>query len=626
MDFLGLRTLTVLADAVDSIRRFAGEDLDLTAIPFDDSVVFDLFSAGATDGVFQFESSGMKDVLRKVQPRVFSDLAALNALYRPGPMQFIDDYSDRKHGRKPITYIFPELEEVLGETYGIIVYQEQVMRIAVKIGGFSLAKADTLRKAMGKKKQEIIDREGKNFIEGGVKNGFPRDKVSKLWDQIVPFAKYGFNKSHSVAYAHVAYLTAYLKAHYPAHFMAAMLTSEVNNTDKLSQYLVRCRQMDLAILPPDVNRSEIAFKVEDEGIRFGLAAVKGVGPSAVEPLLEARAQEKHFCSLSHLLRTLPSKALNNKVMECLAKAGAFDHFGVNRATLVESLPRMMETANREREQHELGQGFLFDEFPSESLEEELKSSGPADEKEQMVWEREVLGLYLSGHPLDRYASQLERFADSRVVDLSSRLEEGSERVILGGLVTGLRIIAIKRNGRNQGRKMAAFQLEDPGGSVRAVVFPDTYDRVHRLLEDDRPVLATASLKGEGDAVELTIEELVALDTVEQKQATALRIVLDLERLDEQWLEDLREFLLEHSGDLPLRFELQRKGRFKARMVPPPPLTIDPSPEVRRELRARLSPGWCEFEFSNALNGKQNGGQLGSPPPNEVGGDGTGLVN
>ncbi|MCP4898366.1 MAG: DNA polymerase III subunit alpha, partial [bacterium] len=495
MDFLGLRTLTVLADAVDSVKRTTGEELDLTAIPFDDPAVFELFVAGNTDGIFQFESSGMKDVLRKVQPQVFSDLAALNALYRPGPMQFIDDYSDRKQGRKPITYIFPELEDILGETYGIIVYQEQVMRIAVKIGGFSLAKADTLRKAMGKKKQEIIDREGENFIAGGVRNGFPKDKVRQLWQQIVPFAKYGFNKSHSVAYAHVAYLTAYMKTHYLAHFMAAMVTSEVSNTDKLAQYLARCRQMDLHILPPDINQSEVAFTVEKGGIRFGLAAIKGVGPSAVEPLLEARPAESGFESVSQMLRALPPRSVNHKVMECLAKAGCFDRFKLHRKPLVENLDRLMEAANREREQHELGQGFLFDAFPSEALEEDLKDAAEAEEKDRLLWEREVLGLYLSGHPLDRYGPQLERFADCRIADLGTRLDAGAERVTVAGLVSGLRVMSIKRNGPNHGRRMAAFQLEDSGGTVRAVVFPDAYDKSHRLLEDDQPVLVTASLKG-----------------------------------------------------------------------------------------------------------------------------------
>ena len=300
MDFLGLRTLTVLADAVRSAREKDDPDLDLETLSLDDPAVYELFAAGNTDGIFQFESSGMKEVLRKVQPQVFSDLAALNALYRPGPMAFINDYTARKHGRKKFTYIFPELEEILGETYGIIVFQEQVMRIAVKIGGFSMAQADMLRKAMGKKKEDIIAREGENFVRGGVDNGFPEAKVRQLWEQIVPFAKYGFNKSHSVAYAHVAYQTGYLKAHYPAHFMAAMLTSEVASPDKLSQYLGRCGQMGLRILPPDINTSQTVFTVEPEGIRFGLIAIKGVGMAAATPILAAREREGGgFGSVSH---------------------------------------------------------------------------------------------------------------------------------------------------------------------------------------------------------------------------------------------------------------------------------------------------------------------------------------
>ncbi|MCP4902719.1 MAG: hypothetical protein GY906_37625, partial [bacterium] len=277
-----------------------------------------------------------------------------------------------------------------------------------------------------------------------------------------------------------------------------------------------------------------------------------------------------------------------------------------RKPLVENLDRLMEAANREREQHELGQGFLFDAFPSEALEEDLKDAAEAEEKDRLLWEREVLGLYLSGHPLDRYGPQLERFADCRIADLGTRLEAGAERVTVAGLVSGLRVMSIKRNGPNHGRRMAAFQLEDSGGTVRAVVFPDAYDKSHRLLEDDQPVLVTASLKGEGDAVELTVDEVVALAGIEQTQATALRIVIDLDKADEEWFETLREYLLEHSGDLPVRFELVRRGQFRARMIPPPPLTVDPTPEVRAALREMLAPGGCEFEFSSDLNGGPNG--------------------
>jgi DNA polymerase-3 subunit alpha len=624
MDFLGLRTLTVIDDAVKSIRRSENPDLDLTAIPFDDPEVYALFSAGETDGVFQFESSGMKEVLRKVQPQSFLDIAALNALYRPGPMQFIDDYAERKHGRKTITYIFPELEGILGETYGIIVYQEQVMRIAVEIAGFSLAKADTLRKAMGKKKQEIIDREGENFIEGAVSKGHPRDKARQLWNQIVPFAKYGFNKSHSVAYAHVAYLTTYLKTHYLAHFMAAMLTSEVNNTDKLGQYLVRCKQMDLEILPPDINTSMPFFTVEGSGIRFGLAAIKGVGQSAVEPLLEAREREESFSSLSECLRSLPARSMNQKVLECLAKAGSFDAFGITRKGILDNLERLLDMTGREREQRELGQGFLFDDMPSESLEDELRKAGMAGQAERLSWEREVLGFYLTGHPLAEFEEQLDRYADCRVVELADRFAAGAEHVTVGGLVTGLKVMPIRKEGRNQGRRLGVFQLEDSAGVVRVVAFPDVFEAYERLLADGKPVLVVATVKGEGDHVELMADEIVALEGIDSRRAAALRVVLDLDRMDEERLEAVREYLLEHPGDMPVRFELLRRGRFRARLVPPPALTVDSQAATREGLKELLDGGWCEYEFdSKARNGNGKAARPPSPPADS---DSAELVN
>jgi DNA polymerase-3 subunit alpha len=614
MDFLGLRTLTVIADTVESIRQKEDPEFDLAAIPFDDTVTYDLFSAGETDGIFQFESSGMKDVLRKVQPRVFLDLAALNALYRPGPMQFIDDYSDRKHGRKAITYIFPELEEILGETYGIIVYQEQVMRIAVKIAGFSLAKADTLRKAMGKKIQEMIDREGENFVRGGVDNGFPKDKVRTLWEQIVPFAKYGFNKSHSVAYAYVAYQTAYLKVHYPSHFMAAMLTSEVNNTDKLGQYLGRCRQMGMSILPPDINASLPSFTVENGGIRFGLSAVKGVGQAAVEPILAARDRHGSFTGVAHCMRSLPARSVNQKVIECLIKSGSFDAFGVPRKALLDHLPEFLELTAREREQSDLGQGFLFDDMMSETLERDLVGAEPAAETDRLAWERDVLGFYLSGHPLEAYAEQLERFADCTVAELPARHSEGADRVTLGGLVAALKVLPIRKEGPNQGRTMGVWQLEDVTGTVRVVAFPDAFERYQRTIEDGRAVLVVASMKGEGDHVELTADEVAVLDDVESQRAAALRIVVDLEEIDERSLENIKEYLLAHPGELPVRFELRRGGRFSARLVPPPALKVDGGPELRDGLKPLLGSGWAEYEFDTS---SRNGKPLPeSPPVNE----------
>ncbi len=597
MDFLGLRTLTVMDDAIVSIRQTEGVSLDLATVPLDDPLVYQLFSAGDTDGVFQFESSGMKEVLRKVEPKVFLDLAALNALYRPGPMQFIDDFADRKHGKRSFTYIFPELEEILGETYGIIVYQEQVMQIAVKVAGFSLAKADLLRKAMGKKKQEIIDREGESFVAGGVTNHFPEAKVRQLWDQIVPFAKYGFNKSHSVAYALVAYLTAYLKAHYPAHFMAAMLTSEASTTDKLAQYLNRSREMGIRILPPDVNRSATTFTVEPEGIRFGLSAIKGVGDAAVVPILQAREQVGGFTSVAQCLRALPARAVNHKVMECLVKAGCFDAFGAPRKGLLERLEMLMEMTARERDQEALGQGFLFAERPSEALEEEIRGLPQADTSERLGWEREVLGFFLSGHPLELYRSQLDRFATASVAELRSLFAAGGESAVVGGLVTALRAVPIKKEGKNQGRKMAVFNLEDATGTVRVVVFPDTFDRFHRFLEEDRAVLVKATLRGDGDHVELAADEISELDAVESTRAAALRVELDLERVSEELVGDLRDLLLAHPGPLPVRLELVRRGSFRVRLVPPPALTVSPSAALREELAVVLGGRSFDFEFA-----------------------------
>lgn len=477
------------------------------------------------------------------------------------------------------------------------------MRIAVRIAGFSMAKADSLRKAMGKKKQEIIDREADSFIAGGVAKGFPRDKVRNLWEQIVPFAKYGFNKSHSVAYAHVAYLTAYLKVHFPAHFMAAMLTSEVAATDKLAQYLGRCRQMGLTILAPDINASGSTFSVENDCIRFGLTAIKGVGAAAVEPILEARRRLGEFTSVAHCLRSLPARAVNHKVMECLAKAGCFDVLGVPRKGLLERLEELLDLTGRERDQRALGQGFLFDAMPSEDLEAELAHAQEADEVDRLAWEREVLGFYFSGHPLSRYQEQLERWSDCGLAELPERLAEGAERVTVGGLVTAARAIAIKRDGRNQGRRMAVFELEDATASVRTVVFPDTFERYERQLLDDTPVLVMATLKGEGEHVELVADEITPLEGIDSVKASALRVVLDLEHVSEEEMLELREYLLDHPGELPVRFELLRRGRFRARLLPPPVVAIDPGSETRAGLKRFLANGWTEYEFAaNPDNG------------------------
>ncbi|MCU0294177.1 MAG: DNA polymerase III subunit alpha, partial [Thermoanaerobaculaceae bacterium] len=459
MDFLGLKTLTVIDDCLRSLRATGAEAPDFGRMGLDDPAVYALFRAGDTDAIFQFESSGMRDLLRMVQPSRFEELAALNALYRPGPMQWAGEFADRKHGRQKILYLFPELAEILEETYGVIVYQEQVMRIAQKIAGFSMARADTLRKAMGKKQKELIDEQGEHFISGGVAKGFPRDKVQALWQMIVPFAQYGFNKSHSVAYAFVAYQTGYLKAHHREHFWAAMLSSEIANTEKLAAYVSLLTSSGLKVAGPDINASRVAFTVEGEAIRVGLGAVKGVGEAASHAIVQARNEAGRFKSMSHFLRALPERTVNRKVVECLVRAGAFDSLHPDRTELLAGLDRLIEQATRQRQALESGQGFLFALDPDEEVASGPGGGTPANRDEILRGERETLGFYLSGHPLDRWERVLRDLRAVKTIDLKELAGGGAESAVVAGLISGLKIRPIK-DGRNQGRRMASFMLED----------------------------------------------------------------------------------------------------------------------------------------------------------------------
>ncbi len=599
MDFLGLKTLTVIDDCMRSLVASGSEAPDFELMEFNDASVYDLFCAGDTDGIFQFESSGMRDLLRTVQPRKFEELAALNALFRPGPMQWAGEYGDRKHGRQPITYIFPDLEAILAETYGVIVYQEQVMRIAVQIAGFSLARADTLRKAMGKKIKELIDEQGEHFIAGGIAKGHSREKVAALWRQIVPFAQYGFNKSHSVAYAYVAYQTAYLKAHHPLHFWAAMLSSEVGNTDKLAAYVALLTGGGLSVLGPDINASQLQFTVEGEAIRVGLAAVKGVGEGASEAIIQARAAlGGAFKSVPHMLRQVGERASNRKVVECLVRAGACDSLHPDRAGLLANLDSLLERASRERRALTDGQGFLFG-FEEESGIVPSASTATVAPDEVLRGERETLGFYLSGHPLDRWGHVLRELRATPVRDLSDLAGTGADRAVVAGLVAGLKVRPI-REGRNQGRRMAALNLEDQTGSVRAVAFPEVFERYEKTLVEGKAVLATTTMRAsDGEHVELAIEEVTPLEGIEARRAMALRVEMDLSRhAQSEVLECLRDLVLRHEGKVPLRLRLVGGGWYSD-LVPGRVLGVDPATFVPA-LTALLGPSRVEYIFS--LNG------------------------
>jgi DNA polymerase-3 subunit alpha len=600
MDFLGLRTLTVIDDCLQSLAASGIEPPNFERMVFDDQEVYDLFCAGDTDGVFQFESSGMRDLLRTVQPHRFEELAALNALYRPGPMQWASDFADRKHGRKPIAYVFPELEAILAETYGVIVYQEQVMRIAVEIAGFPMGRADTLRKAMGKKIKELIDEQGEHFISGAVARGHPRAKADLLWKQIVPFAQYGFNKSHSVAYAYVAYQTAYLKAHHPLHFWAAMLSSETANTDKLAAYVTMLRSAGTKVLGPDINASGLAFTVEDDAIRVGLSAVKGVGEGAASAILQAREKVGRFATLPQMIRSVGERALNRKVVECLVRAGGFDSLHSSRGGLLHDLERIFDQATRQRQALESGQGFLFELDQEEELPIGQAPAADIGAEELLRGERETLGFYLSGHPLDRWARVLRELRATPVAELAELYGNGGSNASVAGLVTGLKARATKE-GRNQGKRMASFTLEDQTGAVRAVAFSDVYEKSDRVLVDGAAVLINASLRAsDGEHVELRVEDVQRLEGIEGRRASAIRIELDLGAHGaEERLEELYDLLLHHEGKLGVRLRLLGPG-WTADVIPNRVVGVDAN-SVVPALAAVLGPGHVEF-ILNGGNG------------------------
>jgi DNA polymerase III alpha subunit len=457
----------------------------------------------------------------------------------------------------------------------------------------SLAGADTLRKAMGKKIKELIDEQGEHFIAGGVAKGYPKEKVAALWRQIVPFAQYGFNKSHSVAYAYVAYQTAYLKAHFPLHFWAAMLSSEVANTDKLAAYVAQLTAGGVKLLGPDINASQLAFAVEGEAIRVGLGAVKGVGEGASSSIIEARGRSGKFRSAAHLLRTAGERTINRKVVECLVRAGAFDSLHPDRGAVLAAVDKLVDQASRERQALDAGQGFLFG---FDEAEETLPAAGTAPSTEELLkGERETLGFYLSGHPLDRWARVLKELRATPVAELPQLAAAGADRVVVGGLVSSLKVRPIK-DGRNQGRRMASFTLEDQTGTVRVVAFPDVFERFERSLADGTAVLAAATPRAsDGEHVELSLEEATPLEGIEARKAAALRVELDLSRFaGREELVALQELFLRHEGRLQLRLRLVGPA-WSAELVPTRVMGVDPATLIPA-LTSLLGAGRADFVF------------------------------
>jgi DNA polymerase-3 subunit alpha len=586
MDFLGLKTVTVVDDTLRALRH-QGVELDLDAVPLDDPETFRIFAEGRTAGIFQFESSGMRDMLRRAQPSRFEDLAAFNALYRPGALSvgMVDEFIQRKLGRKKVVYILAETEPILRETYGVIAYQEQVMQIAVAIAGFTMAEADILRKAMGKKSAEVMAKQREKFVDGAERKGFARRKAEELWNFIEPFAGYGFNKSHSVAYAMLAYKTAYLKAHHPVAFMAAMLSSEISSTDDLVKYLAECREMGIPVLPPDVNVSEWAFTVEGRAVRFGLGGIKGLGEGAAEALLAARRRLGRFDDLAQLVAEADTRSVNQKVLETLVKAGAVDGFGAHRGALAAAVPRCLDWAQRRKREEEAGQGSLFLGGAAASAPRVDAGVQAWSERERLTGEKEALGFFLTGNPLAEFERELGRLTSHSTRALR---EQMPQQATVGGLVTRLKRIKIK-SGPNAGKVMARFVLEDLQGGVEVAVFADSLRRFESRLVEDAAVLVRGAVRERGGEVEMTLEELVPLDAAARGLVRELRVELRQE-LDAGRLLRLRDVLAEHPGETAVRIDLWRDPSTRVEILPAARFRVAYTPELTEAIERIVGAG------------------------------------
>ncbi len=595
MDFLGLATLTVITDTLALVEAHRNEKLEQEAIPLDDPKTYELFSRAQTNGVFQFESGGMRDVLRRARPTRLEDLIALNALFRPGPMKDIDDFIARKHGLRPVSYEFPELESILSETYGIVVYQEQVMQIAHKLAGFTLGEADLLRYAMGKKNKEQMAAQKEKFVKGAVGRGHPKDKVRELFEVMEPFAGYAFTKSHSAAYAYLAYVTAYLKANYTVEFMAALLTSEagLGNTDKVVKYINECREMGVTVLPPDINLSGIDFTPEGGNIRFGLRAVKNTGENAITAILAARQDAGRFTSLYQLCEKVDLRHLNKRMLESLIKAGALDSMNAARgrtcrAALTAALDRAIDSAARAQRDRLAGQQGLFGAMALPEHEEEPLPNVPEwGEAERLAGEKETVGFYLSGHPLAVYLDKLREVcsADSSNLDAFGAGDE----VTLGGLISSVRAVRSKR-----GDTYAQVRLEDLQGFADLLVFPEAFKRLQERLQNEGAVFVRGKLmQDEGGPPKINVTDLVPLDSVSAPRlADNLLIRVRLGRNGGSTPAKLAELFERKPGAAHVRLELIEENG--SRMTLDPPVTVRPDRDFVESVEKICGKGSCQI--------------------------------
>lgn len=599
-DFLGLKTLTVIKNAVNFVRRDIDKNFDIESIDYEDRKVFDLISSGNTTGVFQLESEGMKDLCKRIAPDTVDDITAINALYRPGPLGsgMVDDFIEIKHGRKATVYPFNELEPVLKDTYGIIVYQEQVMNIARIIAGYSLGQADMLRRAMGKKKPEEMAKHKEIFSQGAKERGFNVQKAEELFDLMAKFAEYGFNKSHAVAYAVIAYQTAFLKTYFPAHFYAALLGSEMGDTDKITKIINDAKENGIEILPPDINESLWSFNViGNDSIRFGMGAIKNVGEGAIAEVIAVREKDGAYKGFIDLCERANLKSINRRVMESLIKVGVFDNCEkMNRKTLLENLDLILTYASNTQEEKLLGQGNLFgfaDETPKDiKTELNIHDSNDFDEAEKLKIEQELMGIYVSGHPLDRYRDVIKQLASmeiSQVHELQKieidptdwRAKKDFERtkreMVLAGMFSQVKALLTKK-----GDRMAFATLEDLSSKIECIIFPKTYTEYADLITADEPVILSGYVNLAEEPRKFFPTKISKLKDNAEERVSAVRINVDINEINQYTLPKLKNILLTYRGSIPAQIIFENlHGR--ARMPLGDSFLVNPSPQMAAKI-------------------------------------------
>lgn len=599
-DFLGLRNLTVIANTLSLIENQGKTPPDMVNLDLGDRDTYRLLASGETDGVFQLESSGMKDLLVRMKPESFEDVTALVALYRPGPLEsgMVDDFVNRKHGRQAVEYMVPELEPILNETYGVIVYQEQVMKIAAVLAKYRMSEADDLRKAMGKKIPEILAKHKERFIQGSVENGIDGKKAESLFDLIEKFAGYGFNKSHSAAYALIAIQTAFLKAHFPVEFLAAILTSEMNSTEGVVKYIAECRRRDIKILPPDINQSDKAFTVRENEIIFGLTAVKNVGEAAIDAVIEERANGP-FYSLFEFCERVDLRRVNKRVIESLIKCGAFDSTEAHRSQMMAALEDAADYGQRIQKEKNDPQMSLFgsDGGQDQANRPVLPGINEWEEKERLSYEKESLGFYVSGHPLDRYEKILEKFATADTMALEECHDQSAVRI--GGVIRSIKNIRTKR-----GDPMAFVALEDRHGSVEAVVFTSVYNASYHLLVEDNAVFVQGQVQKDENAIKLLADAIIPIREAEEKWTAEVCLNIDLSHTSKDMLVKLKDVLARHKGECSGYLHLKDADKTNTVVALPDNLKLSPGRLLEREVNALLGYRACETRSGGVIKLEQ----------------------